>query len=54
MGKGDIKLRCNKCWHLMNANVANTLNQMEGVHHWKCSKCGQKYVVNVMVKYDRT
>ncbi len=49
MGKGDIKLKCTGCGHIMNAARANILNQMRGISYWTCSECGKKFTVRVSV-----
>lgn len=50
MGSGDIKLKCTKCGHIMNARVADFLNEMEYISHWKCSVCKRKYKIKIIIE----
>lgn len=50
MGTGDIKLKCTKCGHIMNAKRANFLNEMKLTSHWKCSKCKRKYKIRIIIE----
>ena len=53
MGTGDIKLRCARCGHVINAKKADLLNDMSQISYWKCTICRQKYKVKIIIEQKK-